>query len=57
MGLNNSNLILPSNALTFNQINEEYTAEALITKANSEDLDYNTATDDQKKSDVDLFTW
>ena len=48
MGLNNFNLILPSNALTFNQINEEYTAEALITKANSEDLDYNTATDDQK---------
>ena len=48
MGLNNSNLILPSNTLAFNKIDEEYTAEALIMKANSEDLDYNIATDDQK---------
>lgn len=29
----------------------------LVNKANSEDFDYNSATDEQKKSNVDIFSW
>ena len=48
MGLNNSNLTLPSGTTTFSLSKDPTGAETLVAKANSEDLDYNTATDDQK---------
>lgn len=48
MGLNNSNLILPSGTTAFSLLSNPPAAETLVAKANSEDLDYNTATDDQK---------
>ena len=48
MGLSNSNLTLPSGTTSFLLLNDSITIETLIAKANSEDLDYNTATDDQK---------
>ena len=48
MGLNNSNLTLPSGTTAFSLLSEPSAAETLVAKANPEDLDYNTATDDQK---------
>ena len=47
MGLNNSNLTLPVGTNAFEKL-EPTGAESLIANANKEDLDYNTATDDQK---------
>ena len=47
MGLNNSNLTLPVGTNAFEKL-EPTGAENLIANANKEDLDYNTATDDQK---------
>ena len=48
MGLNNSNLTLPSGTTTFSLLKDPTGAEVLVAKANPEDLDYNTATADQK---------
>ena len=48
MGLNNSNLTLPSGTTEFSLLSNPTGAETLVAKANPEDLDYNTATDDQK---------
>ena len=50
MGLNNSNLTLPSGTTAFSLLKDPIrgTAEQIIAKANPETLDYNTATDDQK---------
>ena len=48
MGLSNSNLSLPSGTTAFSLLSDSTGAETLVAKANPEDLDYNTATDDQK---------
>ena len=48
MGLNNSNLTLPSGTTAFSLLKDQTGAETLIAKANPETLDYNTATADQK---------
>ena len=48
IGLNNSNLSLPSGTTAFSLLSDPTGAEILVAKANSETLDYNTATDDQK---------
>ncbi len=48
MGLNNSNLTLPSGTTAFTLLSDSSAAEALVAKANLETLDYNTATADQK---------
>ena len=48
MGLNNSNLTLPSGTTVFSLLNDSSGAETLVAKANPETLDYNNATDDQK---------
>ena len=48
MGLNNSNLSLPSGTTAFALLKDPTGAETLIAKANPETLDYNTATADQK---------
>ena len=48
MGLNNSSLTLPSGTTAFSLLSDPPAAEVLVTKANPEDLDYNTATEDQK---------
>ena len=48
MGLNNSNLTLPSGTTAFSLLSDPTGAETLVAKANPEDLDYNTATADQK---------
>ena len=48
MGLNNSNLTLPSGTIAFSLLSEPSASETLIAKANPETLDYNTATDEQK---------
>ena len=48
IGLNNSNLTLPSGTIAFSLLSDPTGAETLVAKANSEDLDYNTATDNQK---------
>ena len=48
MGLSNSNLTLPSGTTAFSLLSDPTGAETLVAKANSEDLDYNTATENQK---------
>ena len=48
MGLNNSNLTLPSGTTAFLLLSNPPATETLVANANPEDLDYNTATDDQK---------
>ena len=48
MGLSNSNLTLPSGTTAFSLLSDPPATETLVAKANPEDLDYNTATDDQK---------
>ena len=48
IGLNNSNLTLPSGTTAFALLSDPITVEKLIAKANPETLDYNTATTDQK---------
>ena len=48
MGLNNSNLTLPSGTTAFSLLKDPTGAETLVAKANPETLDYNTATTDQK---------
>ena len=48
MGLNNSNLTLPSGTTAFSLLSEPSATELLVAKANPEDLDYNTATENQK---------
>ena len=48
IGLNNSNLTLPSGATAFSLLSETPAVETLIAKANPETLDYNNATTDQK---------
>ena len=48
MGLNNSNLSLPSGTIAFSLLSEPSASETLIAKANPETLDYNSATTDQK---------
>ena len=48
IGLNNSNLSLPSGTTAFSLLKDPTGAETLIAKANPETLDYNTATTDQK---------
>ena len=48
IGLNNSNLTLPSGTTAFSLLKDPITVEKLIAKANPETLDYNTATTDQK---------
>ncbi|MBD9098147.1 hypothetical protein EGP98_00875, partial [bacterium] len=48
MGLNNSNLTLPSGTSAFSLLKDPTGAETLVAKANPEDLDYATATTDQK---------
>ena len=48
MGLNNSNLTLPSGTTAFSLLKDPTGAETLVAKANPETLDYNTATADQK---------
>ena len=48
IGLSNSNLTLPSGTIAFSLLKDPTGAETLIAKANSEDLDYNSATADQK---------
>ena len=48
MGLVNSNLTLLSGTTAFTLLSNPTGAETLVAKANPEDLDYNTATDDQK---------
>ena len=48
MGLNNSNLSLPSGTTAFSLLSEPSASETLIAKANPETLDYNNATTDQK---------
>ncbi len=48
MGLNNSSLTLPSGTTGFSLLSDPTGAEVLVAKANPEDLDYNTATEDQK---------
>ena len=48
MGLNNSNLTLPSGTTAFSLLSDPPAAEVLVAKANPEDLDYNKATTAQK---------
>ncbi len=48
IGLNNSNLTLPSGTTAFALLSDPITVENLIAKSNPETLDYNTATDEQK---------
>ena len=48
MGLSNSSLTLPSGTTAFPLLSDPTGAETLVAKANPEDLDYNSATDDQK---------
>ena len=48
MGLNNSNLTLPSGTTAFSLLKDPTGAETLVAKANPETLDYNNATADQK---------
>ena len=48
MGLNNSNLTLPSGTTAFSLLSDPPAAEVLVAKANPETLDYNNATTDQK---------
>ena len=48
MGLNNSSLSLPSGTVAFS-LDSTGAAKDLIAKANKEDLDYDSVTDDQKK--------
>ena len=48
MGLNNSNLSLPSGTTAFALLSDQITVGNLIAKANPETLDYNNATTDQK---------
>ena len=48
MGLSNSSLTLPSGTTVFSLLSDPTGAETLVAKANPEDLDYNSATDDQK---------
>ena len=48
IGLNNSNLSLPSGTTAFSLLSDPITVANLIAKANPETLDYNTATTDQK---------
>ncbi len=57
IGLNNSNLTLPSGTTAFSLLKDSIrgTAEQIIAKANPETLDYNTATTDQK-NEMWIFT-
>ena len=48
IGLNNSNLSLPSGTTAFSLLSDPPAAEVLVAKANPEDLDYNKATTAQK---------
>ena len=48
MGLNNSNLTLPSGTTAFSLLKDPTGAETLVAKSNPETLDYKTATTDQK---------
>ena len=48
IGLNNSNLSLPSGTTAFSLLSEPPATEVLVAKANPETLDYNNATTDQK---------
>ena len=48
IGLNNSNLTLPSGTTAFSLLSDPITVANLIAKANPERLDYNSATTDQK---------
>ena len=48
IGLNNSNLTLPSGTTAFSLLKDPTGAETLVAKANPETLDYNNATTDQK---------
>ena len=48
IGLNNSNLSLPSGTTVFSLLKDPPATKVLIAKANPETLDYNTATDEQK---------
>ena len=48
MGLNNSNLTLPSGTTAFSLLKDPTGAEVLVAKANPEDLDYYTASTEQK---------
>ncbi len=48
IGLNNSNLTLPSGTTAFSLLKDSTGAETLVAKANPETLDYNNATTDQK---------
>ena len=48
IGLNNSNLSLPSGTTAFSLLKDPTGAETLVAKANPETLDYNNATTDQK---------
>ena len=48
MGLSNSSLTLPSGTTVFSLLSDPTGAETLVAKANPEDLDYNSATADQK---------
>ena len=48
IGLNNSNLTLPSGTTAFSLLSEPSASETLVAKANPETLDYATATTDQK---------
>ena len=47
IGLNNSNLTLPSGTTAFSLLKDQTGAETLVAKANPETLDYNTATEQQ----------
>ena len=48
MGLRNSNLTLPNETIAFSLLSDPAGAETLVAKANPEDLDYNSATANQK---------
>ena len=48
MGLSNSNLTLPNESIAFSLLSDPAGAETLVAKANPEDLDYNSATANQK---------
>ncbi len=48
MGLSNSNLTLPNESMAFSLLSDPAGAETLVAKANPEDLDYNSATANQK---------
>ena len=48
MGLNNSNLTLPSRTNAFGKMSDPIFIDTLVAQSNPEDLDYNIATDNQK---------